>query len=78
MDGEVDRVLGPNLFTIDERNWKDTERELPVVVPERFAAIVQSDAPVRVTGTVQKIPIAQMERRGGIVTDQKIRAEIYI
>jgi hypothetical protein len=76
VEGEVDRVLGPNLFTIDERDWKDLEREMPVVVPEPFAAIVRSDAPVRVTGTVQKVPIAQIERRGGIVTDPRIKAEI--
>jgi hypothetical protein len=76
VEGEVDRVLGPNLFTIDERDWADLEREMPVVVPEPFAAIVQSDAPVRVTGTVQKVPVAQIEARGGILTDPKIKAEI--
>src|SRR5688572_8456582 len=46
VEGEVDRVLGPHLFTIDERNWADPERELPVIVPEPFAAIVRTDAPV--------------------------------
>jgi hypothetical protein len=76
VEGEVDRVLGPNLFTIDERDWVDAEREMPVVVPDPFSAIVHSDAPVRVTGTVQKVPIAQIERRGGILTDPKIKAEI--
>src|SRR5688572_25717800 len=43
VEGEVDRVLGPHLFTIDERNWADAEREMPVVVPEPFAAIVRTD-----------------------------------
>jgi len=76
VEGEVDRVLGPNLFTIDERNWVDLEREMPVVVPEPLAAVVHTDAPVRVTGTVQKVPVAQIERRGGILSDPKIRAEI--
>jgi hypothetical protein len=76
VEGEVDRVLGPNLFTIDEKNWVDLDREMPVVVPEPFAAIVKTDAPVRVTGTVQKVPIAQIERRGGILSDPKIKAEI--
>src|SRR5687768_12927138 len=65
VEGEVDRVLGPHLFTIDERNWKDLEREMPVVVPEPFAVMVRTDAPVRVTGTVQKVPIAQIEREQG-------------
>jgi uncharacterized protein YdeI (BOF family) len=76
VEGEVDRVLGPHLFTIDERNWKDLERELPVVVPDPFAAVVRSDAPVRVTGVVQKVPIAEVERRRGFFGDEKIRAEI--
>jgi hypothetical protein len=77
VEGEVDRVLSPHLFTIDERNWADAERELPVVVPEPFAAIVQSDTPVRVTGTVQKVPIAQVEREWGVLGNEpKIRADI--
>jgi hypothetical protein len=76
VEGEVDRVLGPHLFTIDERNWVDLERELPVVVPDPFAAIVRGDTPVRVTGTVQKVPIAEIERSRGFLTDAKIKAEI--
>ena len=77
VEGEVDRILGPHLFTIDERNWADPERELPVVVPDPFAAIVRTDAPVRVTGTVQKIPIAQIEKEYGFLrNDPKIRAEV--
>ena len=31
---------------------------------------------MRVTGTVERVPIAQIERRGGFLTDPKIRAEI--
>jgi hypothetical protein len=77
VEGEVDRVLGPNLFTIDERNWADAERELPVVVPEPFAAIVRTDAPVRVTGVVQKVPIAKIQQALNILSSEpKIRAEI--
>lgn len=76
VEGEVDRVLGPNLFTIDERDWVDLDREMPVVVPEPFAAIVRSKAPVRVTGIVEKVPIAKIENRGGRLTDPKIKAEI--
>ena len=76
VEGEVDRVLGPNLFTIDERDWADLDREMPVVVPEPFAAIVRSEAPVRVTGTIEKVPIAKIENRGGRLTDPKIKAEI--
>jgi hypothetical protein len=75
VEGEVDRVLGPDLFTIDERDWADLEREMPVVLPEPFTAVVRSDAPVRVTGVVRKVPIAEVERRGWF-GDAKIRAEI--
>jgi hypothetical protein len=77
VEGEVDRVLGPHLFTIDERDWVDAERELPVVVPEPFAAIVRTDAPVRVTGVVQKVPIAKIQQDWSLFSsDPKIKAEI--
>jgi hypothetical protein len=76
VEGEVDRVLGPHLFTIDEPNWVDAARELPVVVPGPFAAIVKSDARVRVTGTVEKVPIARVAAEPGLRGDPKIRAEI--
>jgi hypothetical protein len=76
VEGEVDRVLGPHLFTIDERDWVDAERELPVAVPEPFAALVRSDAPVRVTGTIQKVPIAQIQKDRTFFGDEKIKAEI--
>jgi hypothetical protein len=76
VEGEVDRVLGPHLFTIDEPQWKDLEREMVVFVPEPFTAIVRSDAPVRVTGTVQRMPIAEIEKRRGFFGDAKVRAEI--
>jgi hypothetical protein len=76
-EGEVDRVLGPHLFTVDERDWADAERELPVIVPDPFAAIVRSDTPVRVTGVVEKVPIAKIERDWGFLArDPKIKAEI--
>ena len=75
VDGEIDRVLGPGLFTIDERDWADVEREMPVVVPEPFAAIVKEDTPVRVTGVVEQVPIARIEKLMGPLTD-RIRAEI--
>lgn len=75
VEGEVQKVLGPNLFTIDERDWADPEREMPVVLPEPFTAVVRSGAPVRVTGVVRKVPIAEVERRGWF-GNAKIRAEI--
>jgi hypothetical protein len=77
VEGEVDRVLGPHLFTIDERNWVDAERELPVLVAEPFAAIVRTDAPVLVTGVVEKVPIAKVQQDWDLFSsDPKIKAEI--
>jgi len=76
VEGEVEQILGPHLFTIDEKNWADPEREMPVLVPEPFAAIVRKDSPVRVTGTVERVPIARVERELGLIGDAKIKAEI--
>ena len=76
VEGEVDRILGPHLFTIDERDWADAEREMPVIVPEPFAVMVRTGAQVRVTGTVQKVPIAEVESARGFFGDARIRAEI--
>lgn len=75
VEGEVDRILGPHLFTIDEPDWVDPAREMPVLVPEPFTAIVRSDAPVLVTGVVKKVPIADIERHGSI-NDAKVEAKI--
>jgi hypothetical protein len=77
VEGEVDRVLGPHLFTVDEKDWVDLEREMPVVVPEPFAAIVKSDTPVRITGVVQKMPVAKIEQSQGFLSSEpKLKAEI--
>jgi uncharacterized protein YdeI (BOF family) len=76
VEGEVGRVLGPHLFTIDEKDWVDLDREMPVAVPEPFTAIVRGDGPVRVTGIIEKLPIAKVEQEGGIIRDPKIKAEI--
>jgi uncharacterized protein YdeI (BOF family) len=76
VEGEVGKVLGPHLFTIDKKGWLDLTRAMPVAVPEPFTAIVQSKAPVRVTGTVRKVPIATIEKEGGIITDPRIKAKI--
>jgi hypothetical protein len=77
VEGEVDRVLGPHLFTVDEKDWVDLDREMAVVVPEPFAAIVKSDMPVRITGVVQKVPIAKIEQSQGFLSNEpKLKAEI--
>lgn len=63
--GEVSKVVGPRLFTIDEPNWIDLDPETLVLVPAPFAAMVRSDQPVTVTGKVQPFVEADVEREWG-------------
>jgi hypothetical protein len=76
VEGEVDKLLGPHLFTIDERQWADAARELPVSVPAPFSVTLTEDAVIRVIGTVEKVPIDRLEREIGPIVDAKLRAEI--
>jgi hypothetical protein len=74
--GEVQKVLGPSLFTIDEPFWIDLDGELLVLVPEPMAAIVRSYAPVRVTGTVKKIVEADIKPKWGFISDSRLEVEL--
>jgi len=76
VQGEVDKMLGPHLFTIDERGWADPAREMPVSVPAPFTVTLKEKAVVRITGTVEKVPIAKLESEVGPIADTKLRAEI--
>jgi hypothetical protein len=76
VEGEVDKVLGPHLFTIDERGWADPARELPVSVPMPFIVALKEDMLIRVTGTVEKVPIDRLEKEIGAIGDPKLREEI--
>lgn len=76
VEGEVDKLLGPHLFTIDERGWADPARELPVSVPAPFQVALKEKVPVRVTGTVEKVPIDRLEKEVGPILDAKLRDEI--
>jgi hypothetical protein len=51
--GEVDDVLGPRLFKIDEPNWADLDGEVLVTVPTTLAAMVREEDRVTVTGTMR-------------------------
>jgi hypothetical protein len=62
VEGDVANVLGPRLFTIDERNWIDFDGETVVLVPAPFAALIRRDAPVVVTATVRPFVKAEIER----------------
>ena len=53
VDAEVDEVLSPRIFKIDEPDWADLDPEVLVYVPTNLAALVQEGDRVTVTGTVR-------------------------
>ncbi|MGE3957771.1 MAG: hypothetical protein AB7H96_13710 [Vicinamibacterales bacterium] len=65
VDGEVDDVLGPRVFKIDEPNWGDLDGELLVIVPAGLAALIGEDDRVTVSGTVRRFASAELEREWG-------------
>ena len=60
--GEVDDVLGPRLFKIDESNWADLDGEILVSVPSPLAATVREEDRVTVTGTVKMATKVDIDR----------------
>jgi hypothetical protein len=65
VDAEIQDVLGPRLFTIDEPNWGDLDGEILVYMPTALAALVREDDRVTVTGTVKPFVKAEVEREWG-------------
>ena len=65
VDAEVEEVLGPRLFTIDEPNWGDLDGELLVYMPSNLAALVKDNDRVTITGTVKTFVQADVEREWG-------------
>jgi hypothetical protein len=63
--GEVNAVLGPKLFEIDEPNWADPDREVLVYTDAPVAALVDEDDRVTVTGTLMPFAEVKMERDWG-------------
>ena len=63
--GEVNAVLGPKLFEIDEPNWADPDREVLVYTDAPLAALVDENDRVTVTGTLMPFAEVQMERDWG-------------
>lgn len=59
VSGEVQTVLGPRLFTIDEDEWFDFDGETVVYVPAPLVALVRANATVTVAGIVH--PMAAMD-----------------
>lgn len=68
--GEVDEVLGPRVFKIDEANWADLDGEILVVMEAPLAALVSEEDPVTVTGTLRPFLDVHVEREWGWVDMQ--------
>ncbi|HVZ22213.1 MAG TPA: hypothetical protein VG871_14175 [Vicinamibacterales bacterium] len=77
VDGEVMDVLGPHLFVVDAPRWFHLFGGMVVVVPEPFAAIVRRDAPIHVTGTVEKVVLAEARRRWAFLSDPAIEVDLF-
>jgi hypothetical protein len=73
--GEVENVLGPRLFTVDEQDWVDFDGETLVLVPAPAIAFVREDRPVIITGTVRPFMKAEITREWGWLGDPTIEAE---
>jgi uncharacterized protein YdeI (BOF family) len=78
VEGEAVAVLGPHLFVVDEPKWFHLWGGMLVLVPEPFATIVRSDAPVRVTGTVEKATLAEAKRKWSFLSnDPRIEVDLF-
>ncbi len=77
VEGEATEILGPHLFTVDAPKWFHLWGGMLVVVPEPFATIVRRDAPVRVTGTVEKVVLAEAKRKWSFINDPKIQVDLF-
>ena len=65
VDAEVETVLGPRMFTIDEPGWGDLDGEVMVYMPTGLAALVREGDRVTVTGTPKAYVRADFEREWG-------------
>ena len=77
VDAEVEDVLGPRLFTIDEPNWGDLDGEILVFLPSPLAALVTESDRVTISGSMRSFLRADVEREWGwFGNDPAIEAEI--
>jgi hypothetical protein len=65
VDGEIDDVLGPTMFTLDEPNWLDLKGEILVVMPANVAAMVRENDRVTVSGTLRPFVKSDVEHEWG-------------
>jgi hypothetical protein len=78
VEGEVADVLGPHLFVIDAPKLFHLWGGMAVVVPEPAAAVIRRDSPVRVTGAVQKVVLAEAKRKWPFLSrDPQIEVDMF-
>jgi hypothetical protein len=77
VDGEVIDVLGPHLFVVDAPRWLHLFGGIVVIVPEPFAAVVRCDAPIHLTGTVEKVMLAEAKRKWAFLNDPAIEIDLF-
>jgi hypothetical protein len=77
VNAEVDEVLGPRVFAIDEGGWLDIFRPRKiVVVPAPMAALVREGAAVTITGTVRPFVQAEFEREWGWFGESEMEVDL--
>ena len=73
---EVEEVLGPRLFKIDEPHWGDLDGEVLVYLPGNLAALVREGDRVTVTGTMKTLVSADLRRElGWLEPDPDVEVE---
>ena len=78
VEGETLAVLGPHLFVVDEPEWFHLSGGMLVVVPEPYATVVQSGAPVLVTGTVEKVVMAEARRKWAFLNNEpRVQVDLF-
>jgi hypothetical protein len=65
VDAEVEKVLGPRMFTIDEPSWGDLEGEIIVAMPSSLAALVKEEDRITVEGTMRQFSESGVTREWG-------------
>ena len=77
VDGEVDKVLGPQLFELDQPAEGAQEGDVYVLVPKNLLALVRSKDKVTVTGTVMLFDRTRLGREASWLNlDEDVRPDL--
>ena len=77
VDGDIDQVLGPNLFILEEPGSTKQDAEVFVLVAPGLSANLRKDARVTVTGSVKKFTMADLEREAPwLQVDKELKDEL--